>query len=207
MALTRTFLKTFDLDDKAVSEIIAAHVETTDALKEERDNYKKDAEKFKKDAEKLTDVEKELNDLKNGEDWQKKYEKEHADFEAYKTASQNEKTAESKKAAFEQMLKGLKISEKAIPLIMKGTNYDDIELDDKGAIKDLDKLKESAKKEYAGFIVKDGRQGARTETPLGSSGGAKTKEEIYKRDDNGRYVLSASERQKALSELYSSENE
>ena len=43
--------------------------------------------------------------------------------------------------------------------------------------------------------------GAKTSTPPANTGGAKlTKADIYKKDERGRYVLSASERQKALAE-------
>jgi hypothetical protein len=43
--------------------------------------------------------------------------------------------------------------------------------------------------------------GAKTSTPPANSGSAKlTKEDIYKKDDKGRYIMSTSERQKALAE-------
>ena len=46
MALTRPMLKGMNLTDEQVSAIIEAHMETVDALKEQRDNYKKAAEKL-----------------------------------------------------------------------------------------------------------------------------------------------------------------
>ena len=59
MALTRKFLSALGIEADKVDEIISAHTETVEALKNERDT-------FKADAEKLTGVQKELDDLKNG---------------------------------------------------------------------------------------------------------------------------------------------
>ena len=46
MSLTRKFLKAMGIEDEKVDQIIEAHSETVDALKEERDGYKADAEKL-----------------------------------------------------------------------------------------------------------------------------------------------------------------
>ena len=75
---------TEDLENR----LIALHLGVVDPLKDQLQTYKTDAEK-------LPAVQKELDDLKkDGGDWQKKYEKEHTDFEAYKT----EQTAKATKA-------------------------------------------------------------------------------------------------------------
>jgi hypothetical protein len=57
MALTRKFLSALGIDADKVDEIINAHTETVDALKNERDKYKADAEK-------LPEVQKELDGMK-----------------------------------------------------------------------------------------------------------------------------------------------
>jgi hypothetical protein len=54
MALTRKFLKAMGIEEEKIEQIIDAHTETVNALKEERDN-------FKADAEKLPNVQKQLN--------------------------------------------------------------------------------------------------------------------------------------------------
>ena len=70
-----------------------------------------------------------------------------------------------------------------------------------GKIKDADGLKKSIKEEWSDFIVTQSEQGAQTANPPQNTGGAKmTMAEIYKKDDQGRYVLSTAERQKALIE-------
>ena len=44
MALTRKFLSALGIEEDKVDEIIKAHTETVDALKEQRDELKADAE-------------------------------------------------------------------------------------------------------------------------------------------------------------------
>ena len=46
MALTRRSLKAMGIEDEKIDEIIAAHAETVDALKEQRDNYKAQADEL-----------------------------------------------------------------------------------------------------------------------------------------------------------------
>ena len=54
---------------------------------------------------------------------------------------------------------------------------------------------------FSGLVTTTTREGAHTATPPANTGGGKmTKADIYKKDDHGRYVMSASERQKALME-------
>ena len=45
MALTRKMLSAMGIDDEKQDEIINAHIEVVNALKEERDNYKSDSKK------------------------------------------------------------------------------------------------------------------------------------------------------------------
>ena len=84
---------------------------------------------------------------------------------------------------------------------MKVSDVDGVELDEKGAIKGADKLTESIKSEWADFITTTQTRGAQTSNPpANNNSGAMTKADIYKKDDHGRYVMSAAERQKALLE-------
>ena len=54
---------------------------------------------------------------------------------------------------------------------------------------------------FKGLVSTTTTTGANTATPpSGANGGSMTKADIYKKDDKGRYVMSASERQKALME-------
>lgn len=198
MAFTRKMLKAMGIEEEKIDEIIEAHREVTDALKEERDKYKVDADK-------LIDTEKELDDLKKevggANSYKERYEKEHKDFEDFKKGVEAEKSRARKVSAFRDLLLKAGISEKRIDAIVKVSSVDDIELDDKGEIKDSEKRIDDIKTEWSEFIVTESKRGANTEKPPTNVGGNKmTKEEIFKRDDHGRYVLSAQERQKAIAE-------
>jgi hypothetical protein len=182
-------LKAMGIEDEKIEQIIDAHVETVDALKEK-------ATQYEADAQKLPTVQKELDDLKKqGGDWQKKYEDEHRDFEAYKTEQTAKETTAAKKQAYKQLIIDAGISEKRADTILKVTNLDDIELDDKGAIKDADKHKQTVKTEYAEFVTNTTVRGAHVATPPANGGSqtTKTKEEILA-------IKDGTERRKAMAE-------
>lgn len=161
--LSRAFLKGMGITDEQISAIIEAHTETVDSLKEQRDKYKADADK-------LPEVQKELSKLKenSGDDWQKKYNKEHEDFEAYKADQEAKVAKQAKVAAYTKILSDLGINEKRVNSILKVTDLKSIELDEKGAIKDADKVTEGIKTEWADFIPESKQGGAETKTPPGT---------------------------------------
>lgn len=190
MALTRKMLKAMGIEEEKIDQIIEAHTETVDALKEQRDNYKKDADK-------LPGVQKELDDLREAEGddgYKDKYEKEHAAFEKYKTEQAEKETDANKRSAYKALLKDAGVSEKRIDTILKVLDLSEIELDDKGKIKNSDKVTEKIKSEWADFIVTDGKRGAETTTPPSNTGGkTMTKEEIMA-------IKDGTERRKAIAE-------
>ena len=206
MAFTRRFLSALGIEAEKIDEIINAHIEVVDGLKEERDN-------FKKDAEKLADVEKELTKAKeklakNGEGEtvsKEDYDKLKKEYDEYKADITAKNTRTEKENAFRELLKSVGVSEKRFNAIIKVSDIDGLELDKDGKIKDAEKHTENVKSEWADFIETTTTKGAKTATPPANNGkGVKTKEEIYKME-NGRYVLSASERQAELAKLYQSE--
>ena len=166
MALTRKMLKSMGLTDEQVDTIIEAHTDTVDGLKE-------DINKYKGDAEKLPKVQKELDDLKAAGDggYKEKYEKEHSDFEKYKADQTAKETKAAKVNAYTEFLKGIGVSEKRIPSIIKVTDLNAVELaGDK--VKDAEnKLAEAAKTEWADFIVSTNTSGASTSTPPANNTG------------------------------------
>ncbi len=204
MPLTRKFLSALGIEAEKVDEIINAHTEVTDSLKAERDGYKTDAEK-------LSAVQKELDDLKaaNGKDsWKVKYDALKEDFDNYKNEQSAKETKAAKTRADKALLKKVGSSEKRIDAVLKVSDVDGIELDKDGEIKGADKLTASIKEEWADFIVSSSSKGADTPNPPSSNGSTlKTREEIYKRDDSGRFVMDSTERQKALSELLAAEQQ
>ena len=165
MALTRKFLSALGIEEAKIDEIISAHADTVNALKEQRDGYKADADK-------LPAVQKALDDLKasqSGDDpYKEKYEKKAKEFDDYK------KGVEAKELKASHIDSILKASQ---------SELDKIELDENGKIKDVEKLKESIKKEWADFIVEEGQQGAKTPTPPANEGSKLSKEDIMKIKD------------------------
>ncbi len=204
MALTRKLLKGMGLTDEQVDTIIEAHTDTVDGLKA-------DVSKYKADAEKLPGVQKELDDLKKeGGDggYKAKYEKEHKDFADYKAGIAAKESAAAKEKAARAYFAGKGIPDGSMAMAIRGAKaeIEGLELDgDK--IKDAAALDSLLAGDYKGLIGKQTRQGTDTKTPPDTTGGAKSRAEIYKKDDKGRYVLSTEARQKALSELMASENQ
>lgn len=204
MALTRKMLKAMGIEDEKIDQIIEAHTETVDGLKNQVSAYKADAEK-------LPGVQKELDDLKKaGGDggYKAKYEKEHKDFADYKAGIAAKESAAAKEKAARAYFAGKGIPDVSMAMAIRGAKaeIEGLELDgDK--IKDAAALDSLLAGDYKGLIGKQTTQGTDTQTPPDTTGGAKSRAEIYKKDDKGRYVLSTEARQKALSELMASENQ
>lgn len=191
MAFTRKFLSALGIDADKVDEIISAHTEVTDALKQERDGYKADAEK-------LTAVQTELDALKQTTDgkntWRVKYDALKEDFDQYKHDVEAKAAKASKEDAYKKLLEDAGVSPKRIAAILKVSDLDSIEIDDSGAIKDADKVKDGIKEEWADFIQTTQTKGANTATPPTSTGKrTMTKEEIFA-------IKDPSERQRAIAE-------
>ena len=200
MSLTRRALKAMGIDEEKIDEIISMHSETVDGLKA-------DVAKYKADAEALPEVQKQLEkaqaDLEAGkkDSWKVKYEAIKEEFEGYKTEQTKKESHAAKEKAYRALLQEAGVSEKRLESVLKVSDVDSVELDDNGAIKGADKLTESIKSEWADFITTTQTRGAQTSNPpANNNSGAMTKAVIYKKDEHGRYVLSAAERQKALVE-------
>ena len=204
--LTRKMLKAMGIEEEKIEQIIEAHTESTDALKEERDRYKGEVETLKAETEtlkesaneetkKIEDVEKERDKYKalaeENESYKEMYDKEHEAFEEYKSNVDAEKVEASKANAYKSLLKKAGVSDKRIDAIMKVPF--EVELDEKGNIKDADKVIENIKEEWSDFIVTEKTKGAGTEQPPKNTGGSMTKEEIMAIKDRAK-------RQEAISE-------
>lgn len=188
MALTRKSLKAMGLTDEQVDSIIEAHTETVNALKDERDSYKEDAEK-------LVEVQKELDKFKATEENAPDYEALKKEFDAYKKTVEAEKALQSKKTAFEEVVRDAGLSEKGIAKALKYADWDAIELSDNGKVKDATKHIKALKEEWADYIVTESEEGADTDTPPqnGARAGGMTKEDILN-------IKDTAERQKAMAE-------
>lgn len=204
MALTRKLLKGMGLTDEQVDTIIEAHTDTVDGLKDQIATYKADAEK-------LPGVQKELDDLKKeGADggYKGKYEKEKKDFQDYKDGITAKETAAAKEKAARAYFQGKGIPAESMALVIRGAKaeIDGLTLDGE-TIKDTAALDGLLSGDYKGLVGKVKKNGTQTQTPPDTTDGVKSRAEIYKKDDKGRYLLSTAERQAALAESLASENE
>ena len=182
MALTRRALKAMGIDEEKIDEIISMHSETVDGLKA-------DVAKYKADAEALPEVQKQLEkaqaDLEAGkkDSWKVKYEAIKEEFEGYKTEQTKKESHAAKEKAYRALLQEAGVSEKRLESVLKVSDVDSVELDDKGAIKGADKLTESIKSEWADFITTTETRGAQTSNPPANGGTKLTKDEIFKIKD------------------------
>ena len=164
MALTRKMLKAMGIEDEKIDQIIDAHTETVDGLKA-------DIEKYRTDAEKLPGVQKELETAQAGleagkkDSWKVKYDAIKEEFEGYNSEQTKKETRAAKESAYRNLLKATGINEKRIESVLKVSDVDSLELDDKGAIKDAAKLTDSIKTEWADFISTTMTKGAESHTP------------------------------------------
>lgn len=190
MALTRSMLKAMGIEADKIDEIIEAHTDVTNALKDQADAYKADADKLAK-------VQKELDTLKanaSTDDWEEKFNAEHKAFEEFKADITAKETKNAKEKAYKQILADSGISEKAIPNILRVADLSKIKLDKDGNIADKDEIAKAVKDEWGGFITSTETSGAKTVTPPSNGGGSTmTKEEIMA-------IKDASKRQRLIAE-------
>ena len=159
MALTRKLLRSMGIEDDKIDQIIEAHTETVNALKDERDEFK-DA------AEKLPKVQAELDELKAKPDdgFKEKYEKEHADFEAYKAETEKAGAEREKKSLYRKLLQDVGVDPKRLDAVMRVADLSEVSVED-GAIVDADKVTEAVKSEWSDFIQTTGSKPAGVDTP------------------------------------------
>lgn len=173
----------------AAEEICSKHSADMDAIKEERDNLKQDAETLASVQKENEDLKKQLEAVDDGA-----YEKLKKEFDDYKAEVKAQAERAGKETAFKEILKDAGIPEKHFAKIIKYSDVDGFELDDKGKIKDAKDILKAIKDEWSDHIETGGQKGADTATPPKNTGGAKmTKEEIMK-------IKDTSERQKAIAE-------
>ena len=181
--------------DAATDYICVAHAADLDAIKEERDA-------LRADVETLTRAKKELDELKA------KYEKERDAFKAYKADTEAKEALAAKKAAYTEICKDAGLNEKGVAKALKYADWNAVELDEAGKVKDAKDHIKALKEEWAEHVVTTTTQGANTPNPPTNTGGAlKTREDIYRTDDKGRFVMDATQRQAALARIIAAEQQ
>lgn len=167
MALTRKMLKAMGIEEDKIEQIIEAHAETVDGLKD-------DVQKYREAAEKLSGVEKELETLKtSGGDWKKKYEDEHSAFESYKSDVSAKETGAAKEAAYRALLTEVGIDPKRIDTVVRAekAGFADLKIGEDGKFEEADKLTEAIKANWADFVQTISTTGIPVATPQVNTGG------------------------------------
>ena len=198
MALTRRFLKSMQLTDEQIESVIEEHTATVDGLKEQIRTYKEDAEKLPDTQKKLADAEKDLagktKELEAANDWKAKYEKEHSDFDKYKTQVDEEKTAENIRGLYRGLLKENNIDEKRYDDILRITDMSTMKVGQDGKLEGAEDLSKEIAEKWSGFVVKSENRPAPVDNPPANNGGnSMTKEDILD-------IKDTAERQKAIAE-------
>ena len=181
MALTRKFLSAMGIEEEKIEQIISAHTEVTNALKEERDSYKEQAEQYTVVKKELTELKKQTASEDEKNPWKVKYDALKEEYDGFKSDIEKKQTEANKTKALKVLLKDIGISEKRIDAVARVTDISSIKLGEDGKIADEDKLRTSLTKEWSDFITSTSEQGAKTPTPPSNGGSSgKTAEEIMK---------------------------
>lgn len=199
MALTRKQLSAMGIEAEKIEQIIEAHTETVSGLKDQITKLENDLAEAKGEAGKLTGVQKELDDLKAqvAEDAKaregKDYDALKQQFDEYKAEVKRKAEHTAKENAYRTILKDAGIPERHHDKILKYSDVDGVELDDKGEIKTKKDILKAVKEEWSDHIPTEETQGVEVQHPLTNGKPHKTKEEIMA-------IKDAAERQAAIAE-------
>lgn len=207
MALTRKSLKVMGLTDEQVDSIIEMHTETVDGLKADIERYKADAKALSGVQKQLDDTVKELEAAKK-DGWKDKHDQVKKEFDDFKAGITAKEARAAKEKAVRAYLESKNIKGGNLTIAMRGLSaeVDAAELEgDK--LKDTKALDDLIAGDLAGLVTTTTERGAPPPVnPPKNTGGDMTREEIYKKDDKGRYVLDAVARQKALAQSMSGQS-
>lgn len=167
MALTRKYLKSIGLNDDQIEGVIEEHTAVKSDLQGKIDTYKADADK-------LAEVQKELDGLKAQGDggYKEKYEAEAKAHNTLKQQIEAEKSNATKRTVMDKFLAekvGIQ-RESARTLILDAVKWDDVKLDESGALTGADELAKTYADKYKDFVGTPGNQGTPPATPPTGNG-------------------------------------
>lgn len=158
MALTRQLLKDLQLGDEAIEQIIAAHVSTIEALKNERDAASAELETLRAASDQsAAEVQ--------------------AAFDAYRTQVEKEKQTHKAIEWLRLSMLQAGCNEKAIDLLLQSIDLSELEISN-GMLKNGPALIADLRSRYADFFAQPVRMAAPTIQPPVASGGALTREDL-----------------------------
>lgn len=183
MAFTRKFLTAMGIESEKVDEIMAAHVEVTDALKAQINDSKDEVDKLakvqaeldklkashKEQAEKLSAAEKERDEIKG------KYDTATADLDKIKAENAERETNEKCKKALADFLHEQKYSDFAVKNITRNGFHKSVKFGEDGKPTNLDEILKTiqADEGFSGFTPKTTEKSHTPATPPANTGGAK----------------------------------
>lgn len=199
MALTRKQLSAMGIEAEKIEQIIEAHTETVSGLKDQITKLEDSLAQAKDAAGKGAEVQKELDSLREqvaadekareGKD----YDALKQEFDDYKAEVKRKAERTAKEDAYKAILKDAGIPERHFAKILKYSDVDGVELDDKGEIKTRKDILKAVKEEWSDHITTEETQGTESHNPPAGGKPAKTKEEIMN-------IKDSAERQKAIAE-------
>lgn len=202
MALSRKSLKAMGLVEEQIDTIVEAHSETVDALKEKLKAAEEKAAEFDDVKAKLDDALK-----NNGEDYKKKYDDVKKEFSDYKASVEKEKSDTAKREAVKAYFESKGITGANLEIAIRGARdeIEAVEMDGE-KIKSTKAFDDLIAGTYKGLIVTEEQKGAAVSTPIAQTKAVTlTKEEIYKKDEHGKYVHDSAERQRMLIQNFNEE--
>lgn len=180
MSLTRKMLSAMGIEDEKIEQIITAHTETVNGLKDKIEEYEDAAKKLPKVQKELDELKESVAD-KEGEDnplqkdldkLQKKYDELKKEHDTYKADVEGKEARKAKEEAYKAILKDAGIPEKHYAKILKYSDVDGVELLEDGKIKTAADILKSVKEEWGDHIETQSQQGTSTSTPPANEGGA-----------------------------------
>lgn len=177
MALTRKLLSSMGIEDDKADQIIEAHAETVNGLKDELDKAKADGPKVETLERQIADLRAELAEadkrIGDGDGYKAEYEKVKQEFETFKAETEAKATRAVKEKAYRQILADAGISEHRLDFVTKysAEAIDALELDESGKPKDAAAALEAVKTEWGDFIAVNSTQGAKVPNPPSNTGG------------------------------------
>lgn len=176
MALSRKMLSAMGIEQEKIEQIIEGNAESLAGLQDKIETLTKELNTAKEKAEKLSTVQKELDDLKAQVEADKKknegkdYDALKKEFDDYKAEQERKAVREAKENAYKEILKDAGIAEKHFAKILKYSDVDGVELDEKGKITTAKDILKSIKEEWSDHIQQKDVKGAGAENPPSNNG-------------------------------------
>ena len=201
MAISKAMLEGMGLSSEQVKAILSEHFSTVEGLEKDAKDAKEEAKTLREKADNADALAKQLKELQDKvakeakENEGKDYDALKKEFDDYKAEQERKEVRAAKETAYKEILKDAGIAEKHFAKILKYSDVDGVELDEKGKITTAKDILKAIKEEWSDHIQQQDTRGTGAENPPTDNRGIKgmTIEQIDAIEDAG-------ERQKAMYE-------